>query len=522
MRTSATNFTQGNQEQGFALPLVVIIGLFLMIGGFAILARTFGTFQGSIKNNHQQQAQELAEEGVSKIIDQLNSSYRYLWVNCHNSTNGACSQTNVGGWNNSSNEHGGDLPIIKVASCLDIKANQNPPRTTGNYSDLLELGDKVNDAGQKAKRGTWSLESYTFNGNPWTGGRGVIRVKGERINSNDVATASAVIDHHIQIIGKPCQQKLTEKFSKSTFPGLLAEKIDLGNNDVLGDPSANVYCTECTDTSGIIQKPGSIVDGDLFTGTVTLPPVPTFPPSLRGNVEPGDLTQDTKIDPPHTPLTTFNPTGYQQTGSKPMCVTDQKEPPVSHCLVGTIDLQGGRQKKLTVYTDPSPNETGIRAVRLYVGGDISATGRSSIVNAGTSTSFTSLSIFGPQSCPTPNQSISVGGGASVKAFIYAPCATVGVNGGSGRASCQQPGQAPQDFGPNSPANPDETTCSGGDFDGVVWAKEWKLSGSNNGELTVPQDAESELITTFGEQFSVGPSDFVGVGVPRWTSYQEPQ
>ena len=46
-----------SKANGFALPLVVIIGLFLMIGGFAMMARTFGAFRSSIRTGQQTQAQ---------------------------------------------------------------------------------------------------------------------------------------------------------------------------------------------------------------------------------------------------------------------------------------------------------------------------------------------------------------------------------------------------------------------------------------------------------------------------------
>lgn len=518
-----------SDQQGFALPLVVIIGMFLMIGGFAMLARTFSTFQGSIKNNQQQQAQELAEEGVSKIIDQLNSQYRYLWVNCHNSTDGACSQSNVGGWNNSANDYGGNKPIINVASCLDIETNPPHKRNTSNYSDGLILNEDIDAGvteGKQAKRGIWTLESYTFEGNPWMGGRGVIRVRGDRTrtNSHNSSSASAIIDHHVEVKAKPCERRLTERFSEGTFPGLLADTVDLGNNDVVGDPSANVYCTTCLDKTDIGRKTGSVVDGDLFAGAINLPPVPLFPESLRQYVSPGDLylsgQQELTIGPAKKALTSFNPVGdnfnFNHPGPNPMCVTDENM--VTHCLVNDINLTGKGNVKVDTGKDPSSGK-GTLPVRIYLEGNIKSNGKPTIENTANSTS---LSIFGTSSCTTtPTQKITLGGGAQTKAFIYAPCAEVGINGGSSRATCQEPGKTKKSFDNKSP-NPDGTECEDGDFEGAIWAKEWGLSQAQGGEITVPAHLEADLVTIFGEQFSVGPSDFVGVGVPRWTSYQEPQ
>ena len=93
------------RANGFALPLVIIIGLFLMVSGFAMLARTLGAFRGAIRTGQQIQAQENAERGVARMLQQLNSPrYRYLWVNCHRidqsislDPNSSCAQTNISG-----------------------------------------------------------------------------------------------------------------------------------------------------------------------------------------------------------------------------------------------------------------------------------------------------------------------------------------------------------------------------------------------------------------------------------------
>ena len=75
--------TNRHQDGGFALPLVVIVGLFMMVSGFTLLARTFSAYRSSLKNNQDSQAQEIAERGVAAILQQLNSTHRYLLVNCY-------------------------------------------------------------------------------------------------------------------------------------------------------------------------------------------------------------------------------------------------------------------------------------------------------------------------------------------------------------------------------------------------------------------------------------------------------
>ncbi len=65
------------------------------------------------------------------------------------------------------------------------------------------------------------------------------------------------------------------------------------------------------------------------------------------------------------------------------------------------------------------------------------------------------------------QTISISGGSSATSvFIYAPDATVGINGGSGD----------------------------GDFKAVIWANTWDASNSGNAEVIVPNNADT-LITS---------------------------
>ena len=70
------------QNQGFALPIVLIVSVFLLISGFTLSMQTIRSLSSSRKATHQQQSQYIAETGIAKIIEQLNSNYRYLMVNC--------------------------------------------------------------------------------------------------------------------------------------------------------------------------------------------------------------------------------------------------------------------------------------------------------------------------------------------------------------------------------------------------------------------------------------------------------
>ena len=66
---------------GFALPLILIVGTLLMVGGMAMLARTFGAFRGSIRTTQHNRALEIAESGLARVINQSNTTHRHLGVN---------------------------------------------------------------------------------------------------------------------------------------------------------------------------------------------------------------------------------------------------------------------------------------------------------------------------------------------------------------------------------------------------------------------------------------------------------
>ena len=75
---------------------------------------------------------------------------------------------------------------------------------------------------------------------------------------------------------KPCDARFGDPATSSGFPGLLAKEIELNNNDVEGETSGNVLCTDCrTDVSpreAIGAKRKGIVDGNIYTALLILSP----------------------------------------------------------------------------------------------------------------------------------------------------------------------------------------------------------------------------------------------------------
>ena len=510
------------RANGFALPLVIIIGLFLMVSGFAMLARTLGAFRGAIRTGQQIQAQENAERGVARMLQQLNSPrYRYLWVNCHRvdqsdsfDPNSSCAQTNVGGWNNTEK----DL-IFNGSNC----AAEEPTR----YTNDLVLAETIspNSTSAKANRGNWTLEKYTFFGNPLIGGQGVIQVRGTRTNSSGAVISTAVIQHHVQVLSKPCQKKITDTFDTKDFPGLLGRNVNLGSDDVIGANDsgvgvANIYCTGCSNINQIQRNPQSVVDGKLLAGNLQLPPVPIFPEHLRSSISAGTIEsidqEKIKIAPPDAVHTAFDPIctdcidrSFIRTGDRPMCVTDGDK--IAHCLINEINLEG--EENLLIDT-----KNGAQPVRIYLHGDLTTSGQSDSVNNG---GPTDLAIFSTRTnCPAiSNQQLTLSDQTTTRAFIYAPCATVGIKGGATDAICQPSNRrAPISFD-NRTKNEPLLPCKEGDFEGAIWVGTWDGEEGNNAEITVPSDMADKLINAFGNEFSIGASDFVGIGVTDWRSYQ---
>ena len=274
-----------------------------------MMARTFGAFRGSIRTSQFNQAQEIAERGISEVINQLNSEYRYLWVNCYRRTSntnyaGGNNCNSVGEWGYSSQPREQahlSLPSFLTANCSSAPSNQNQQK---GYAKQVTKSADVNTT--SGPSGTWTLESYSFFGSQIDGGSGILRVIGERKSSDGAVLATATIEQEINVRSKSCGARINEDSLASNFPGLLGRSITLGNNDVRGETSANVFCTGCAITTPL-NTSGSIIDGKTYFGPLQLPPVPIFPPSLLNSVSIGRLEAKSGKHITITPPTsTFN------------------------------------------------------------------------------------------------------------------------------------------------------------------------------------------------------------------------
>ena len=76
-------------------------------------------------------------------------------------------------------------------------------------------------SGDITGRGRYILESYTFNGSPFYGGKAEIRMRGEMTAGGDTTTAAAIVTETVDIKPKCCTTSYGEACNTSGFPGLL-------------------------------------------------------------------------------------------------------------------------------------------------------------------------------------------------------------------------------------------------------------------------------------------------------------
>lgn len=453
-------------DLGFVLPIVVIVGLIIGAGLMALSARTFAGLIGAIRQGQSREAREIAESGMAIILKELNRNYPYLLIeDCTVTSNSGT--PDCLGWKEQAS--GGSF-VYRTSICPKADA---PPQNILAKLTGTPPGNK----------GRYRLISYNFTGDQHQGGTGRIKVLGERIlniGGNEQSRSTAYVDQELSILPKNCNVPVNTPSEQSGFPGLMAERISLGNNDIFGNVNGNVLCTNCDPNQTReqlaaemeIQNNGS-VSGNLFGGKIAQPPVAVFPANAAPSVTASPITGQTTIT-----------AGESNEGR---CFTDSAL--VTHCKISDITLSGnGNAEKLTV------NTSGNRRVQLYVEGDISIKGNASIEHTG---SPTALAIFGkPRSSnATCSQSVTLGGGGStVNLFLFMPDACASINGGSG-----------------SP-----------DIQGAVWVREYQGSNSNNADIRVPDNMGSITFTTFGSGYALGIREFAALGTNRWTLVQLPQ
>lgn len=479
-------------SNGFTLPTVVIIGLIVAIGGAAMLIRSFAGLYGATRQEQSRQAREIAETGLATTIELLNRKYSYLLINCYVSDNTVSLPSpndcvNTGTWED---------PYLPSSVCPGSSLS------TTNFPYTKEFTNP---------KGRYTITLYAYAGTQFYGGTGKIMVTGERLRDDGSVLATAKILQSFDIKPKACDSVYDKPATSSGFPGLLGWKVDLGNNDVKGLTSGNVLCILCAladpnrpptraeAEAAVNALKNSDVDGKIYIGDISPPPVETFPPELLSYVTPKSITASTTITAQSTPTTSAS-----SNSNGGMCATDTNNPPITHCRVTNISLSG--QNILTVNTTAGP-------VRLYVSGNVSAGGQTGISHLGEPGR---LSLFGnpissdPKCSSDPNftnQDVVLAGTSkpskAANIFAYFPCGRMRINGGAqATAVCTPDGE-----------------CGGGDVNGALWSKIWNGSASNQAQLVVPPNMPSILLKYFGTRYAISVRDYVALGVNSWRGFQ---
>ena len=366
--------------------------------------------------------------------------------------------------------------------------------------------------GTIGSNGKYTLKSYNFNGSPFYGGKADIRMRGEILKSDNSTAAAAIVEQTVEIKAKSCNTSFDEPTTTSGFPGLLAQTVDMGGNDLKGRLSGNLLCMQCmdnipnrcsvssstplddySDVDKICVVGGNQnqtdVDGDVYLSPIDLPPVPVPPSSMS------DLyLQPTR----HNQLNATNRNGGSSNSKRLLneaCRVGSDG--ITHCVVNNIDLSG--QANLTIDSSNDP-------VRIYVDGDtVDFKGSSGMQHVP----------------PPPHHPIS----ASSADRLTPP-----INMMTKPSSCAG-GPAPTTCGPFSltqasvskavlvTMNCDSTgECTGGDIYGAVWGKNWGESNGTGAQIAVPADMGQQLYNNFGTSYGIGMKDYVAIGVSKWSSF----
>jgi len=463
--------TSNRSEQGFAIPVAVGMGLITILVATTMMLRSQDDQVTASAQKATAQSLGIAEGGGQRTLGQLNKKYSTLLRFDHdpdglfpqNVSTAANSRPN---WSN--------VSTSSLTPCV----------TATNISTDLLTGTIGS-----ATSSNYTLRAYDYNdpnGTPGSGDEtGTMIFQG-----NSTGGAASVVQQTL-----PIRALLVP----NSFPGLLATDINLGNNDVYGTVAGNVVCTntancpvpaaQCDENgeptqAGLLSAVGAnnnaTVEGQIFISDLELPPLPTAPADgSAGTYNLGNI---------NGPITLPRMSGTAD-------VPDENG--VYHYKVSSITVNGNDATKLRINTaTPTTDEddSSDTKVILYVSGNITFSGQAWLQHNDESNNSSEndgspgkLRIYGnpldPNNTATDQTFSFNGGAAASNLFVYAPDATMGVDGGSGT----------------------------GDITGAVWVKTWNGSSSNNADVVVPDNMEELL----GEDFNVGVKKSRTGSVTQW-------
>ena len=216
-------------EKGFALPVVIGMGLIMTLIGMTMIMRSQGDQVTASAQRGTAQSLAVAEGGVSRVLSKLNTSdYSFLLTKDFDE------------WKDA---------IDSSPSCSDDYNSDN------KYQEIVrgEIGESS---------GEYKIKNYQYEND-----QGTLTIEGTTGNrTNSKSWIQVVIPVETNIKKDPCG---------INFPGLYAESIDMGNNDLLGGTHASVFCTGCNPGGNvenqINKKNQSVIAGNILAGDPSLP-----------------------------------------------------------------------------------------------------------------------------------------------------------------------------------------------------------------------------------------------------------
>uniref|UniRef100_B8HQ57 DUF7305 domain-containing protein n=1 Tax=Cyanothece sp. (strain PCC 7425 / ATCC 29141) TaxID=395961 RepID=B8HQ57_CYAP4 len=456
-------------DRGFSLPTVLGLGLVILMIAVYSFARSTSDRVAAIAQVQNAQTVAIAETGMARTLSQLNVvnatlNNTYLFTRNYDPSVLGPDQVQYSGDEAASNTWTAASPPVGGCS---YTPSTSPIPLTGTTAD-----------------GTYQVMAYRFtpnvsSDNPGSGGVGSLLIEG-RINAGTSNERPSRLQINLPIA------TITRN---NSFPGLYAaEDVDLGNNDVgegdgavVGtDPvAANVICRDCTaasnqctsgglpTTTGLGDAVGqgnqSYIAGTIYLGDPKLPPLPTLPTttcSSSGYTSPCKIVLSSITSPTTLPLP-----GDPDPANSNI--------PYIYEISGDININGNSSAVLNVITaNNGTNNTTDSRVMLFVSGNVNFAGQSNIAHTGSPEKLALIGTGGT------SQTITLRGNSTGNnAFVYAPNATVSINGGSG--------------GPN-----------GCDFTGAVWSRVWNGSAGTNAKICVPDNMPALLESAFGYSFGI--------------------
>ena len=455
-------------NQGFALPLAVGMGFVMLLIATTLMMRSQGDETTAKVQKNTAQSLTVAEGGIARSLFNLQQQNNgaYLALSYDPINTAVSPQKTFLGPNGILDDGDGETTEVNQWSDPPNRPPCTPstgsiPIPTGLESGTIGTGSSVN----------YTVKAYRYrdpDGAPRSGDE-----TGTLLINGDQSSAKSQVQVTIPIV----QSALS-----GSFPGLYASNsINLGNNDILrvagqNGSSANIICKDCVvppaQCSGnkptqagleaaVGKNNNGVIDGSIYIGNPQLPPLPTAPATACSgtsgpncSINLGSFNVSTMANLPRPSDVTnraawaiSNPTAWGTAVNEPY-----------HYVITDMGIGNN---VVTVDTSTAP-------VYLYVSGNVTMNGGGGIAHTGRPAD---LRLYGkPADANNSNdQTITISGGSQAsRIFIYAPDATVGINGGS-----------------NDP-----------DILGAVWAKTWNASGSNNADIKVPDDMPMQLGGSF--------------------------